>query len=349
MIHIDGSYAESGGAMLRQSLGYSMLLQKPFEITNIRAKRPKPGLSWQHLHALNAAQRLCDAKITGNFIGSEKVTFIPNEVQNTSLNIDITTAGSITLVLQTFILPALFGKKEFKIKIKGGTDVKWSIPVDYMQNVFLPHLRKYANISLRTLKRGFYPRGGGLVEFKALSHNNANYPPINLMQKGELLKIGGISFASNDLQPTDVAQKQAHAAKIYLQKEADIESIYASALSTGSGITLWAIFDNKEDNMLNPIILGTDVLTQRRLTEDEMGQEIAHKMKTLIDSPACVDEFLADQLLPILSVVGGKMKIHKFSEHLKSNVYLAEKFTDAHISINGNNIEVTKGIFDMNN
>jgi len=54
MIHIDGSFGEGGGAIIRTATALSALIGKPIHITNIRANRPKKGLAPQHLTAVKA-------------------------------------------------------------------------------------------------------------------------------------------------------------------------------------------------------------------------------------------------------------------------------------------------------
>jgi RNA 3'-terminal phosphate cyclase len=44
LILIDGAIGEGGGQVLRTSLALSVLLLKPFEMINIRANRPNPGI-----------------------------------------------------------------------------------------------------------------------------------------------------------------------------------------------------------------------------------------------------------------------------------------------------------------
>jgi len=48
-------------------------MKKPFKIVNIRGKRNNPGLSYQHLAALNSIQKLCNANVKGNKLRSSEV------------------------------------------------------------------------------------------------------------------------------------------------------------------------------------------------------------------------------------------------------------------------------------
>src|SRR5262245_2229316 len=106
MLTIDGSYGEGGGQILRTSLALSMVTGKPVTIEKIRAGRKSPGLLRQHLTAVTAAARCCQAEVTGGQIGSTRVTFNPGGVTAGQYSFAVGTAGSTTLILQT-VLPAL--------------------------------------------------------------------------------------------------------------------------------------------------------------------------------------------------------------------------------------------------
>ena len=46
----------------------------------------------------------------------------------------------------------MFADKTVKLKITGGTDGKWAAPIDYFKEVFLPQLRRFADIECRLIK-----------------------------------------------------------------------------------------------------------------------------------------------------------------------------------------------------
>lgn len=329
--------------MLRQALGFSMLLNKPFTMDNIRKNREKPGLAWQHLSALNAAHQMCSARVEGNRLGSTAVSFTPGPLKNTRSTIDIGTAGSITLLMQSFLLPALFSGKDFHLTIKGGTDVQWSMPVDYMNKVLFPQLKKYGVISLRVLRRGFYPKGGGLVTM-TIKHKYVvgdRAPPVRLVHQGDLFKVAGVSFASVDLQPSEVAERQAETARMSLARlgvMVDVLPSYTSSSSTGSGVVLWAVCGDKEGlDPNNPVVLGGSTLGERQLKAEAVGREAAASLREVLDSGAACDEHLADQLIPFMALCGGTIKTNRITDHVRSNIYVAERFLNVSFVIDDEN------------
>src|SRR3954463_16738486 len=102
MIDIDGSFGEGGGQILRSPLALSLLTGKPFKLRKIRANRkPKPGLRPQHLASVRAAAKIGNAKVVGDAVGSNQLTFEPGPVKPGGYRFDIGTAGSTALVLHT--------------------------------------------------------------------------------------------------------------------------------------------------------------------------------------------------------------------------------------------------------
>ena len=92
IIKIDGSFGEGGGQILRTALSLSAITKKPFEIYNIRASRKTPGLSPQHLQAVNATAQICNAEVIGNQLRSMDLKFYPGEIQAGTYHFNIGTA-----------------------------------------------------------------------------------------------------------------------------------------------------------------------------------------------------------------------------------------------------------------
>ncbi len=336
MITLDGTYLEGGGQILRTALALSTITGKPFEIADIRKNRPEPGLKMQHLHCIKALQKLCDAKTADAFEGSESITFVPGKIKGGTINVDIGTAGSITLLLQSVLLPCLFAEKKTIMRITGGTDVRWSPSFDYFFNVLLPQLRKYADITVKLEKRGFYPAGGGKVIVKIKPHGIMEKKEINLIKQKKVLGIRIYSIASLDLREKEVSERQAKAARYYLNQlgcPMQIESSYAESPSTGSVITIVANLGDEEVNLSNPMIMGADSLGEKGKTSEQVGEEAAKSLLQDLNSMACVDRFMGDQILPLLALFGGRVKIPEFTNHLLTNIYTIEKFLDIKFDI----------------
>ena len=108
MININGSHMEGGGQILRTALALSTLTRQAFAIENIRRNRPRPGLKAQHLSCIDALKQMASAEVQGAQLGAPGLSFHPQAAVSGKLVLDIGTAGSITLLLQSLLLPCMF-------------------------------------------------------------------------------------------------------------------------------------------------------------------------------------------------------------------------------------------------
>jgi RNA 3'-terminal phosphate cyclase (ATP) len=149
MIVIDGSFGEGGGQVLRTSLTLAMLTGQAVQIERIRAGRPKPGLAAQHLTAVRAAAAICDATIAGDEMGSRWLQFRPGGPPRAGdYTFDVAqvrgagSAGAVSLVFQTVLLPLALAPGPSRLDLRGGTHVPWSPPFLYLTEVYLPTLAR---------------------------------------------------------------------------------------------------------------------------------------------------------------------------------------------------------------
>ncbi|PIN87900.1 RNA 3'-phosphate cyclase [Candidatus Woesearchaeota archaeon CG10_big_fil_rev_8_21_14_0_10_32_24] len=361
MIELDGAYLEGGGALVRVALALSTITEQPFKVTNIRAGRPNPGLKAQHLTSIKALQALCNAKTSDVKLGITEFWYHPGKIKKGKFDIDIGTAGSITLLLQALILPSLFAPGKVTFTIKGGTCGKWQASVDYLQNILLPYLRRFVDsIEIKILKRGYYPKGGGeiVLEIKPRFHfkefDNFNLffeelqfktPPIQLIEQGKLEQIRGVINASLELQDKDVAERIKHMMESMLRTyevPINIRNEYTHARSIGGEAIVWALFSTEgKMDYDNPIILGGDALIEQGKSSEQIGKEAVNELKKHIDSETAVDEHLADQLIQFMGLrIGSKIKVEKITNHTKTNMYVAEKFLPVGFKVQGKIISV---------
>ena len=341
MIEIDGNSEEGGGQILRTALALSVITKKPFRIFDIRKERKDSGLKKQHIEAINTLKKLCNAEVTGDSLGSMELTFDPGVYKPQNIDVDIETAGSITLLMQSLLIPAIRAKKKTSFVIKGGTDVSWSMPIDYFKHVFIPHLKKYADIECNVVKRGYFPKGNGVVEINIRPKENEQQ--IICAKQGKLLGIQGIVNASLSLQERRVAERIAQAATTECQKigPVSIKTQYFDSLSDGTGIVVWAVFTETDDaDPIQPIIIGADRLGELHVSAEDIGRDCAKKLKDEIFSLCAVDKHCADNLIPYLGMYGGKIKTSEITAHTRANIYVTEKFLDVKFLINENKKEI---------
>jgi len=352
MIHIDGSYMEGGGQIVRTALALSTLTGHPFRVDKIRHHRPKPGLKPQHLSCIDALKRIACAQVNGDRLGAAAFEFFPGKICAKSIATDIGTAGSITLLLQSLLLPCLFADGPVSLEITGGTDTKWSIPIDYFDRAILPYFNRFAAVQIKAIKRGYYPKGQGrlhlevtpcfhLRDFKTTkdftAHLKNSLAKISLTTKPPPAAIQGKSSASNHLKKAGVAERQARGAADLLERRGPVSIVceYQDTASAGSVITLWAA--TREGS----IVAAADALGARGLPAEKVGAAAAEKLLAVLDSDAVVDHHLADNLMPLLALVGGTLTTDRVTGHIRSNIYVCEKFLDVSFCINENDNRIS--------
>lgn len=318
MIEIAGDHLEGGGQIVRTAIGLSAVTGKPCRIHNIRRGRKKPGLAAQHMKGIEAAARLCHGQVEGLRIGSQEVVFQPDQIAGGQLEIDIGTAGSIALILQTLVLPSVRAEEEVELEITGGTHVRWAPSLDYFQEIFCALLlRMGAEVRTEIARVGFYPKGGGNVRVKILPAHRLK--PLNLTERGDLRTILAESVASRDLEKAKVAERQVEGVEKIIDLD-DATARYVDTYSIGSSIHLTAQFSNCR--------LGASALGERGKPAERVGREAARLLSDQIRSGACLDRWMADQILPYLALADGnsEVTVSKVTNHCLTNIWVIEKF-----------------------
>jgi RNA 3'-phosphate cyclase len=318
-LDIDGSFGEGGGQILRVATGLSAVTGKPVRISNIRANRPQPGLKPQHLKGIEAVARLCNARVSGLSEGSTRIEFSPGRLSQEHLRIDIGTAGSISLVFQSLMIPAVHADRPMEFDVTGGTDVSWSPSITYFQEVFCRFLKKMdIEAEARIQSYGFYPKGRGRV---LLRIHPGNLRPINLTEQGRIVRYDILSIASENLRQVRVAERQADAAREILGRRSEYELCeYVDTPSPGSSIHAHAHFDNT--------ILGSSVLGERGRPAEKVGEECARLLQGQVETGACLDRWMADQILPYMALSGKpcRVSVAELTNHAKTSIWVIERF-----------------------
>lgn len=320
-VEIDGGHGEGGGQIARTAVGFACALGKSVSICNIRKGRRQPGLRAQHLAGIKLAAEMCDAEVSGLEVGSTEVNFSPGNNTGGVFDIDIGTAGSVSLVLQTCIMPALTAKGPTELIIRGGTDVPWSPPIDYLRMVVLPLLRKMgADAEITVRKRGFYPAGGG--EIDVIVTPQGCLGGIDLASRGRLMEIEG-SIACRNL-PDHVAERARSAAvkglSCLIAPRISVDT--GKGTSTGVSLVLAARFEGT--------VIGSTYLGEKGLPAERIGEGAAQDLVEEISSGATLDEHAADQMVPFMFLAkgGSSFLTSELSLHAKTNLWVAGQFVE---------------------
>ena len=324
MLEIDGSYGEGGGQILRNAVALSVLTNKSIKILNIRANRPNPGMKAQHYVALKSIAEITNAEVKGLKIGSSQIYFKPNKIKSDVYKFDIGTAGSITLVFQACILALTKFSETVTIRLTGGTDVRWSPPWDYFQNVYLPIIKKMGiTVQSKLLLRGYYPKGGGEALIKI--NPTKKIKPLKCSDQEKYEDINGNINITN--LPDHIPGRIKHTAIKTLLKNnyfASVKEEKSTSLSPGVGICLWC-------NTKNTVI-GASFLGEKGITSEEVGQTAANNLLEEINSNVTLDKYAFDQILPylVLSRKNGKSvcRIKELTNHASTNMWLLQQFYD---------------------
>src|SRR3989344_648371 len=330
-IELDCSEGTGGGQIIRTALALSVLLEKPVHLSNIRAGRESPGLKPQHLTAVKALATISNAETKGDFLQSTEIFFSPKKTSPQNLNINIGTAGAISLLLQQLLPVSL--KEHIELHIAGGTSVAFAPSIFFLQKDLFPKLRLMnAKFSAEILAHGFFPKGNGRVFFKA-EPSKLPLKPIVFLETGNLNHFECFSVSSS--LPSEVSTAQAKTAKrILLEKfEADwiekIESKQERKDTIGSSIDLFACFEKT--------VLGTNALGEKGKPALEVGKEAAEKPIEELSANSPIDSHCADQLLVFMALAKGKSEIavSKFTEHCRTNISIIEKFLECKFAVEG--------------
>ncbi|MHA1885540.1 MAG: RNA 3'-terminal phosphate cyclase [Promethearchaeota archaeon] len=339
-LEIDGSYGEGGGSILRLAAAFSYLYNFPIIIKNIRANRPKPGLRTQHLLGLKTLSNLTRSTLSDCRVGTEEITFTPNPKNNlnTQIHVNINTAASIGLLLQPIQIASLGFKGVDKIEINlngGGSFGKWAPSLNYLQEVTYKIFENSGlKIEFEILKHGFYPKGG--AQTKCIIYpSKTKIKPIELTDLGNISVIQGTVLISSQLKrPGDhigirIRRSINQHLKKTLKVETDINFEWVKTVSPGVGLSLWAPSDT------GAFISTGTILGEKKLSSEKLGRIASETILKYINNDIPVDDYLSDQLIPLMAYIQepSKIKVSSVTSHTQTNLDLIRLFNPRNYTI----------------
>ena len=319
MIRIDGSQGEGGGQILRTALALSACTGKELLIENIRAKRKKPGLMRQHLSCVHAVQQICSARVEGDEISSQTLSFKPGAAKPGEYHFAVGSAGSAMLVLQTVMPPLLLADGQSQLVLEGGTHNPMSPTFHYINEGFLPALAKTGFACSCEIERwGFFPAGGGKVRVTVNPAGAGELKKPDLCCTGKLL--GSSVLAAVARIPWAIAEDECNT----IVNAAEFEVTQKKAISVdspGPGNVAMLRLDFEQ---CSAMFTGFGELGVSR---KKIAAAIYREANRFYKSTAAVDPHLADQiLLPMALAGGGAFTTTEPTEHTLTNMKVIELF-----------------------
>ncbi len=324
--------------MVRTAVAAAALTNTPLRLMHIRAGREPPGLAAQHLTAVRAVAALSGADVTNIRLGATEFAFYPGALRAGRYEWDVGTAGSVTLVLQAVLPLAIVCGGAVDMRIVGGTDVRAAPPLDYVLHVFLPLVaRMGVNVRAALLRRGYYPRGGGIVELEIAPGQVLR--PLCLETPGALQKITAYAHVAN--LPQHIVERLCTAgasqlAAFSLQVNSQVLG-WEQAIGPGGALTLMARTEHTR--------LGAAVTAQRGITAEHLGTQAAQDLRSELISDSTLDVHAADQLLLYMALARGEsmFRVREFSSHARTTLLLLEQLFPLHSRVvqQGTHIGVT--------
>ncbi|MBD3180079.1 MAG: RNA 3'-phosphate cyclase, partial [Candidatus Latescibacteria bacterium] len=330
-VEIDGALGEGGGSILRLSSAFSVLYKRAVRIINIRANRAKPGLRLQHLLSLQALAELTNSELSDCRIGSSEISFFPGSfAAGNKISVSIQTAASIGLLLQSIQIAALgLNSKEISIDLEGGgTYGKWAPSPNYLNRVTYPVFERAGlKVSLDAGREGFYPRGGARAQCR-IYPSQSRPEGINITELGTVSEIRVNLVVSMDLRGRGIPERVAGSFRSKIEEAglmgAEISHQYVDSLSTGVGMEAWA------ESETGAIISSGTIIGERHVTSEKLGKMAAEKIARYIQNDIPVDNYLSDQLIPLMAFIRrpSRIKVLKVTGHAETNLELLRRFTD---------------------
>jgi RNA 3'-terminal phosphate cyclase (ATP) len=337
MVEIDGSRGEGGGQILRTSLALSMITGKPLVMTNIRAGRAKSGLRRQHLACVRAAAELSNAEVYGAEVGSKFLDFRPKQVEPRTMDVDIGTAGSTSLVVQTILVPAIVAGGGLRATVHGGTHNPMAPPFEFLARVFVPQLRAMgAKVTLELDRHGFATgRDGGRASHDdetkyrgqvTLVVEAGTLKPVEIVEAGEVRERHATAILAR--LPTHVAERELEVVREKLGWT-KIECETRDVTDAGGPANALMLEVDRDGGGELVTVIG-----EKGLRAEVVAERACKAMQDYLDAEVPVGEHLADQLLlPLALAGGGRFRCATLSLHSTTNIETIRHFLDVAIRV----------------
>ncbi len=265
-----------------------------------------------------------------------EIYYKPGEARPGRYVIDVGTAGSTTLMLQSLLPVITFIPGEVELELRGGTNNPWAPPIDYVQHVLLPILRIMGvRVEIELVRRGFYPRGMGVIKVK--TRQASSLKPIRITN-ANLTKVQVIAYSCN--LPEHICDRMIKRAIDLIKRNGinDVEAISEvlqkddakCSIDPGAGILIVAHLDNG-------VRMGFDALGVKGLPAEKVAETSVNDMIKQLATGAPIDKHLGDQLVIWVALAEGESiyRVTELTSHAATAIEISKKVLNASFNVEG--------------
>jgi len=339
MIELDGSLGEGGGQILRTALALSLITGQPFRLTNIRAKRPKPGLMRQHLTCVQAAiavgggagvTQAVNADGEAVKVGETTLVFTPGKVVAGDFTFAVGSAGSCMLVLQTVMWPLLLASTQSTLTLSGGTHNPMAPSMSFLE-LLAPYFAGDGPplFEMELRRHGFYPAGGGEVRVN-LHPPSQGLGILRLLERGALIEAYAIALHAG-IEKT-VAERELTVIRTKLGFSDEQLRNRALRANEGPGNALLVVLRHEH---MTEVFAGYG---DRGVSAEQVAHKVVKEVRAYQAHTAPIGPHLADQLMIPLALAAlqgkfGEYLATELTEHTRTNAQVIEKFVPVSFSM----------------
>ena len=336
-----------GSEALRTRLALATITGRPLRLDAIRPDDPaSPGLRPWEASLLRLLEKVTSgAAVEINETGTS-LKYRPGVIVGGAAPHHACHPGrGLAYYLEPLLLIALFGRKPLSISLTGVTDGGPDPSIDAWRAATLPLVRRAAGLgvgvdaatsllaggaagelSLRLVRRGVFPAGGGEVAFTAPALRGL--PPLSLTEEGLVRRVRGVAFAAR-VSPSMAARAVDGARGVLNALLADVfiftdhcPTAASGGPAPGFGVTLVAETTTgallaAEAGSATPG-LGTDEETGRPRAPEEVGALAARALLATVEGGGGVgpaDQGLALTLAALADAAASEVRTGPLTPH----------------------------------
>jgi len=234
-------------------------------------------------------------------------------------------------------LPCLiFSPRTVEVLCKGGTNAAMAPQVDYFSKVFFPIAKRFGvQMEVEVVRRGFYPKGMGIVKLRVHPIHSLN--PIIIQDLGKITNIEIFVFHAGYYKEEHAKEVVAAAEQVLYTSLSDRGIVFSTVLSSesrekafGDGIGILITATSSTG-----CILAGSALDNKGMSLAEIGTNAANELIQNLSHGGCVDEYLADQLIIFMALASGKsrLKTGPLSLHTTTSIHFSHLMTGAKFNV----------------